>query len=322
MPPARGATEERGAGELGTAEELKNVPLVEDDAVSAVLRGSRVFFQEGGAEVGDEECVVFLDTETTGLDPTACKVLELALLKVWYSPSQRRPVFIDGAYDQLEDPQEQISNFITGLTGISNERFSGPNAGLKFDREAAQVFVSEGSCRGRKPLLIAHNARFDKRFCDKYFPEWSCDADWACSCNGIRWPPGPKKQEHLLKARGYCFVGHRAINDVLALAWLMHLEPERFMEMLESGRLERSPGPRAEPARASIGRPVEESPPESGHGVVSFGKHRGKAYEQVVAEDPGYVAWVLARQASSRGMQEFQAFLRGLVAAPAASATA
>lgn len=57
---------------------------------------------------------VVVDIETTGLDPQSNEIIEISALKY------EQNVLID-SYHTLVHPNESISTFITGLTGITNE---------------------------------------------------------------------------------------------------------------------------------------------------------------------------------------------------------
>ncbi len=57
---------------------------------------------------------VVVDIETTGLDPQSNEIIEISALKY------EQNVLID-SYHTLVHPNESISAFITGLTGITNE---------------------------------------------------------------------------------------------------------------------------------------------------------------------------------------------------------
>lgn len=66
--------------------------------------------------VGDEEPIVFLDCETTGIDEEDC-VIELGLVRAEYSPSEQRLTAVVGVASLYNDPGRPIPEFITHLTG-------------------------------------------------------------------------------------------------------------------------------------------------------------------------------------------------------------
>lgn len=69
---------------------------------------------KGGAVKCLPDKYVVVDIETTGLDPQSNEIIEISALKY------EQNVLID-SYHTLVHPNESISAFITGLTGITNE---------------------------------------------------------------------------------------------------------------------------------------------------------------------------------------------------------
>lgn len=55
-----------------------------------------------------------LDIETTGLDPRYCEIIEISAMK--YSSGQNI-----GTFSTLVKPSEPIDEYITSLTGITND---------------------------------------------------------------------------------------------------------------------------------------------------------------------------------------------------------
>ncbi len=96
---------------------------------------------------------VILDTETTGLDPVNCEIIEIAALKVHNRE-------IHDIFNQLIKPKHPIPEGITRITGISNEMVEeAPSLS-----EVAYNFLKfiEGS------TLVIHNAEFDISFINQH----------------------------------------------------------------------------------------------------------------------------------------------------------
>jgi DNA polymerase-3 subunit epsilon len=86
-------------------------------------------------------------------------------------------------------------------------------AGQVIDMQALQAHVLPAD------LVIAHNARFDRPFCEAFSPAFSGKA-WACSNSEIDWSARGfegTKLGYLIGQAGYFHDGHRAIDDCFAL---------------------------------------------------------------------------------------------------------
>ena len=115
---------------------------LEDDFVELVEE------DRSGLRLSDVEFVVF-DLETTGAKAPPCRVTEIGAYKVAGSK-------IVDEYHSLVNPGVPIPEFITGLTGISDEMV---RDAPRFSELAGDVldFIGES-------VLVAHNAPFDMRF--------------------------------------------------------------------------------------------------------------------------------------------------------------
>ncbi len=151
---------------------------------------------------------VILDVETTGLDPTKDEVIELGMIKFEYSPDGQ--VFrILGEFNGFSEPSIPIPPEIIKLTGITDAMV----AGKKIDQAEVVGFVDEAA------VVIAHNASFDRRFCEKKWPIFSMKA-WACSVTEIDWHAegfSGNRLGYLLNGCGLFHDGHRAVEDCRAL---------------------------------------------------------------------------------------------------------
>lgn len=94
---------------------------------------------------------VAFDTETTGLSCKVNSIIELSAVKFNFRGTVGEP------FSVLIKPQEEISPFITELTGITNEMLEdGMTEG-----EAVRKFLAYA---GGDSILVAHNAPFDIHF--------------------------------------------------------------------------------------------------------------------------------------------------------------
>ncbi len=153
--------------------------------------------------------VVLLDTETTGLDQAKDKIMELALLRMDVDLATGLPVGSLQVYDQLEDPGIPIAREVQEITGITPAMVQGQRL------DEAQV----GAMLDGVDLVIAHNAGFDRPFCEARLPQFR-HLRWACSFADIAWKDQGRrsaKLESLALEMGWFYDAHRAEMDCHAL---------------------------------------------------------------------------------------------------------
>lgn len=160
-----------------------------------------------GARLG-----IVLDVETTGIDVAADEIIELALVPFAYA--------IDGQvlgtlapFHSYRQPTVPIPQEITELTGITVEMV----AGQSIDPNAVAAFIADAG------IVIAHNARFDRRFVER---SWPCFANiaWGCSMAQVDWRAEGfegTKLGYLLAGIGFFHDGHRATDDCQATIALL-----------------------------------------------------------------------------------------------------
>jgi DNA polymerase-3 subunit epsilon len=86
-------------------------------------------------------------------------------------------------------------------------------AGQVLDLQAVEIFIEPAD------LIIAHNARFDRPFCERLSRSFQAKA-WACSHSEIAWSGfgfEGSKLGYLLTQCGWFHQGHRAVEDCQAL---------------------------------------------------------------------------------------------------------
>ena len=155
---------------------------------------------------------LFLDVETTGLDPRRDEVIELAMVPFRYT-RDGRIVEIGQASDRLRQPSRPIPPAITRLTGITDAMVDGK--AIDADEVAAIV--------GPAALVIAHNARFDRGFAERLHPVF-IGKPWACSMTQAMWAEHGYegvKLAYLLAVAGLFHDGHRAADDCFAAIELL-----------------------------------------------------------------------------------------------------
>ena len=116
---------------------------------------------------------IFFDTETTGLDCSNCKIIELAMLTVENGRIVDR-------YDEFINVGEALSPKVISLTGITNDMLK--NKGI--DEETVANDLKRRLTKGT--LMIAHNCQFDLLFVyhllERHFPEEALEI-----VSNVRW---------------------------------------------------------------------------------------------------------------------------------------
>lgn len=152
---------------------------------------------------------IILDTETTGKTAGRDKIIELGMVAFEYDAETGEAFRILGTFNQLEDPGMPIPPEATAVNGITDEMVQGQ----QIDDQAVAEFIKDAS------LIIAHNARFDRGFCEVRFPVFENYA-WSCSFEEVAWDEeglGSAKLEFIAYKFGLFYDAHRAETDCRAL---------------------------------------------------------------------------------------------------------
>jgi DNA polymerase-3 subunit epsilon len=151
---------------------------------------------------------VFIDLETTGLDPATDEIIEMAMVPFDFSPDGR--IFsVHESFSRLRDPGRPIPAAVAAINGIKDEMV----AGRSIDPAEVEAFLGEAV------VVIAHNAGFDRRFAERLCGAFAGLA-WACSWSEIPWAEegftDGTKLGQLAAACGFFYDGHRASHDCFA----------------------------------------------------------------------------------------------------------
>lgn len=158
---------------------------------------------------------ILLDVETTGLDQRNDEVIELGMIKFDYL-ADGRIAGIKDAFSSFNEPTGTIPLEVTALTGITDEMV----AGHRIDEAAVSSFVDEAV------IVIAHNANFDRKFAERYWPIFAQKA-WGCSATEVEWRKHGfegSRLGYLLNGTGYFHQAHRAVDDCYALLEILAFE--------------------------------------------------------------------------------------------------
>ncbi len=154
-----------------------------------------------------ERPLAFVDLETTGATATRDRVTEVAVI-TWDGQQAL-------SWSQLLNPQTRISDFITSLTGISNDMVANAPGFADIANELAERLDGH--------IFIAHNARFDYAFLKNEFQrlEMTFRAPVLCTVKYSRrlFPEHAKHNLDALITRHDLKVQdrHRALGDAQAI---------------------------------------------------------------------------------------------------------
>jgi DNA polymerase-3 subunit epsilon len=160
--------------------------------------------------------IVILDTETTGLDASRDKVVELALVCVQVDTQTGQATGPVEVYDGLRDPGMPMPKIAREITGITDDMLAGEQLDM-----ARIATLLDGA-----DLVIAHNAGFDRPFVEDILPQ-ARGLNWACSFAGIDWTAAghsSAKLSYLASALGWFYDAHRAEMDCHALLTVLLAE--------------------------------------------------------------------------------------------------
>lgn len=160
-----------------------------------------------GEARGDVRKGLFVDVETTGLDPARDEIIELAMVPFTYG-LDGQVLEVGEAFAAMRQPSAPVSPEITALTGITNDMLEGRS----IDPGLVRSFAAPAA------LVIAHNAAFDRRFLERFCDVFTTKA-WACSMAQIDWAAEGHEGArlgHLAAGAGFFYDRHRALNDCLA----------------------------------------------------------------------------------------------------------
>ena len=150
---------------------------------------------------------IYIDTETTGVNPDKDEVIELAMVPFEFD-SSGNIYRIHPEYNSFQDPHKPIPEKITQITGITDDMVKGQSIDM------AEVV----NMLDKAVLVIAHNAAFDRQFVEKLCDRFK-DISWACSISDINWNDegiGGVKLDYLAYKYGFFYDAHRATIDCQA----------------------------------------------------------------------------------------------------------
>ncbi len=237
-------------------------------------------FSSTADEPGNTVRVLYLDTETTGADPGSADICEVALLLSTYNGFERCPGE-DEIFESLVKPSEEVPPEASAIHHITNDMLADkPSIG--------ELAAPIAGLAGKADIVCAHNLDYDITILGRRLPG-IFDFPVERRLDSLRlarhlWPLVPSHSLQSLRYRfrldsGLQGDAHRALFDTMLV-------------------------------RALVEHALQSGPPDAGDWtelvtfanspleikVFSFGKYRGKLVEDVTAQDPDYVKWLLRQE--------------------------
>jgi DNA polymerase-3 subunit epsilon len=158
---------------------------------------------------------LFVDTETTGLDHAKDAVVEFAAVPFSYA-NDGTVISVGAPFHSYQDPGKPIPPAMTKIHGVTDEMV----AGKSIDRDALAAFAKGVD------LVIAHNAEFDRPFCEGIWPGFA-ELPWGCSMEQVPWDEEGvegRKLTYIAASLGWFYDAHNAVNDCMAALFLLSLK--------------------------------------------------------------------------------------------------
>ena len=168
------------------------------------------------------------------------EVVSIGMVAVAYDPADGDIKGAIGRFHKLREPSHPIPEAATKIHGITNEDVRGCiiTAGevatwIAETTAAVQDGVVFGSRdETRLPLIIAHNATYDRNLLEALFPEVFAHLPWACSHTQVPWADhgyeGTKLAYLAMHAGLFYGARHSALADADAVVVLRQRLAERY----------------------------------------------------------------------------------------------
>ena len=223
------------------------------------------------------EDFVYLDTESTGLDPEVDRICEIALVR--YRAGQRE------VFHTLVDPEMHIPATASAVHGITDEMICEARA-PKFAEIAAKVREMLGGAH-----VWCHNREHDAPFVDRALGVESDTQNWLCTYRLSRhvFPEAPAHGNMVLRywlrtnPESAGLGPHRAVDDVFtSLESMFHIwkRAEARGVTTTYGLLEL--------CNSTIWMQM-----------IPFGEHAGKGLDEIPSQ---YLEWALGKVPGKKGM--------------------
>lgn len=227
--------------------------------------------------------LAFFDLETTGLDVTNDRIIEIGILKMNTDGSQER-------YQRRINPQIPISKESSEITGIKDEDVKDCPTFEDVAQEIAE-FIADSDLAGY------NSNKFDIPVLAEAFLRAGSDFDMSAR-RFIDVQNIFHKMEQRTLAAAYQFYCNQELKNAHSAMSDIEATHEVFVAQLNKyDDLKKDIDFLAEFTRTGsheildfAGRLARN---DKGEAVYNFGKHKGKSIEDVDREEPGYYGWML-----------------------------
>lgn len=227
--------------------------------------------------------LAFFDLETTGLDVTNDRIIEIGILKMNPDGSQER-------YQKRVNPEMPISPESSEITGISNDDVKDCPTFKDLAEEIA-AFIGDADLAGY------NSNKFDIPVLAEEFLRAESDFDMSAR-RAVDVQNIFHKMEQRTLAAAYQFYCQQELKNAHSAMADIEATQQVFLAQLEKyNTLEKDMDFLAEFTRVGnheildfAGRIARN---EKGEAIYNFGKQKGKSLEQVDREEPGYYGWML-----------------------------
>src|SRR5690606_3945472 len=225
--------------------------------------------------------ICFFDLETTGINITTDRIVEIAILKIWPNGKEEN-------YRWLVNPEMPIPPEVTKVHGITDADVANAPTFKQLAKEIYHIMKDSD--------LAGYNSnKFDIPLLAEEMLRAEVDFDMknrlAIDVQNIF----HKMEQRTLSAayRFYCDknleAAHTAEADTLATYEVLKAQVERYEELENNTKFLAEFRTRKQFADFA-GFIVYN---KDGEECFSFGKHKGKRVEDVLNEEPGYFGWIL-----------------------------
>jgi DNA polymerase-3 subunit epsilon len=230
-----------------------------------------------------QKSLAFFDLETTGLDVTNDRIIEIGILKMNPDGSQER-------YEKRINPEIPISKESSEITGISDDDVKDCPTFAQLAQEIAD-FIGDADLAGY------NSNKFDIPVLAEEFLRVESDFDMSAR-RFVDVQNIFHKMEQRTLAAAYQFYCNQDLSNAHSAMADIEATQQVFIAQLEKyENLKKDIDFLSEFTRTGnheildfAGRVARN---EKGEAMYNFGKHKGKTLEQVDQEEPGYYGWML-----------------------------